>query len=97
MKTLVVSIAALALVAGSVNTVSAATKDVAGVVKASASSCATSAKPVKVAKGARVVHRCQTDDGHHIGVVPLVFGGAIVAGVVAIAVTNSGNDNATSP
>ena len=96
MKTLVVSIATLALIAGPATMVSAAaTKDAPVLVKASAPSCA-SAKPVKLAKPARVENRCVSDGPHGVGVVPLVLGGAIVAGVVAVAVTNNDN-NPTSP
>lgn len=100
MKTLIVSLAALALVAGQATVASAAAKDAPVVTKASMTSCAVPAKSMKLAKAPRVENRCEMGDNsgaYHVGVIPLVFGGAIVAGVVAIAVTNNNNNSPTSP
>lgn len=100
MKKTIATIAALALVAGQATIASAATKGDARVIKASAPSCAAPLKAAKLAKNARVENRCQSEDHggiYGIGVAPLLFGAAIVAGVVAVAVVTTDNNSATSP
>ncbi len=97
MKKTIAAIAAMALVAGQASIASAATKDEAKVVKASVPSCAAPLKATKLAKNGRVENRCEADGPFGVGVAPLVFGAAIVAGVVAVAVVTTDNNSATSP
>lgn len=97
MKKTIAAIAAMALVAGQASIASAATKDEAKVVKASVPSCAAPLKATKLAKNGRVENRCESDRPFGVGVAPLVFGAAIVAGVVAVAVVTTDNNSATSP
>ena len=100
MKKSIAAIAALALVAGQATIASAATKDDSKVLKASVPSCAAPLKAAKVVKNGRVENRCDMDDHSGpfgVGVAPLVFGAAIVAGVVAVAVVTTDNNSATSP
>ena len=97
MKKTIAAIAALALVAGQATIASAATKDDAKVVRASVPSCAAPLKGAKITKTGRVENRCETNGPFGVGVAPLVFGAAIVAGVVAVAVVTTDNNSATSP
>lgn len=100
MKKTVAAIAALALVAGQASVASASVSK-ADTKIAAAPSCAAPVK-VKSAKVARVENRCAAADASDrgiagVGVVPLVFAGAIVAGVVAVAVVTTSNNSSTSP
>ncbi len=99
MRKTIATIAALAFVAGQATVASAATKDDAKVVKASIPTCAASIKATKMVNHARVENRCDSDDHglYGVGATPLIFGAAIVAGVLAVAVVTTNNDSATSP
>ena len=100
MKKTIATMTVLALVAGQATIASAATRDDARVVKASVPSCAAPLKATKLAKNGRVENRCQSDEHNGmfgVGAAPLVFGAAIVAGVVAVAVATTDNNSSTSP
>jgi hypothetical protein len=97
-KRLVVAISTLAIVAGQATVASAAAKELPGVTKISANICALPLKSTKLAKAPRVENRCETDDHRRrLGVIPIVFGGAAIAGIVAVAVSTTNNNSATSP
>ena len=98
MKKTIATLATLALVAGQATIASAATKDDARVIKSSVPACAVPLKATKVVKNGVVENRCDSDGKMlGVGVAPLVFGGAIVAGIIAVAVTTNDNHSATSP
>ena len=100
MKKTIGALTALALAAGQATVAVAATDDAARAVKIHLPSCSTPLRAAKLTKAGRVENRCDSDDHrglYGIGVAPLVFGAAIVAGVVAVAVVTTDNNSATSP
>ena len=96
----IVAISTLVLVIFQVTASFAANKDRSVITKVSMPSCAVPAKSTKLTKASRIANRCDADDHRGpfgVGVVPLAFGGAIVAGVVAVAVSTTDNNSPTSP